>query len=83
MNEKEITRAIKEIPLGSKIQLVKSNGDTIEVQLMSHEVSGTEAKDYGQLVVPALPPAITVQGGSRFGNFRIEIEEISELTRIK
>ncbi|MEQ6168770.1 hypothetical protein AAOE16_16350 [Ekhidna sp. MALMAid0563] len=83
MTELKIKKAIKKIPLGSKLQLVKSNGDTIEVQLMSHEVSGTDAKDYGQIVVPALPPAITVKGGSRFGNFRIEIVEISELTQVK
>jgi hypothetical protein len=42
-----------------------------------------DAKDYGQIVVPALPPAITVKGGSRFGNFRIEIVEISDLTQVK
>lgn len=76
MSEEEIKHAIKDIPVGAKLQLVKNNGDIIEVRLMSHEVAGTEAKEYGELVVPALPPALTVQGGSRFGSFRIEAQEI-------
>ncbi|WP_420578286.1 hypothetical protein [Ekhidna sp.] len=82
MSEEEIKHAIKDIPVGAKLQLIKSNGDIIEVRLSSHDVSGTEEKDYGELVVPALPPAITVQGGSRFGSFRIEAQEIVKIAWI-
>ncbi len=82
MTEQEAYEAIKEVPLGSKLQLIKRNGDVIEVRLVSHEVRGTEKRDYGNLVVPALPPALTVQGGTRFGSYRIEVEDLVNIAWI-
>ncbi len=76
MTTEEAKNAIEEIPIGSKIQLIKKTGEIIEVKLASHEVSGTERIDYGNIVVPALPPALTVLGGARFGKFRIDLEDI-------
>lgn len=82
MTEQEALEAIRNIPLGSKLQLIKKTGEVIDVKLASHEVCGTEEKDYGTLVVPALPPALTVQGGTRFGNFRVDIEDIIKIAWI-
>ncbi len=76
MTEQEALDNIRDIPIGAKLQLIKKNGDIVQVQLASHDVSGTEKKEYGELVVPALPPAITVVGGTRFGKFRIDVEDL-------
>ena len=82
MTEKEALKIIQDIPIGSSIQVIKKNGGIMEVRLASHEGGGTEEKDYGQLVVPALPPAIIVQGGTRFGNFRLELDKIVDIARV-
>jgi len=76
MTEEEVRTAVDQIPVGAKIQVVKTNGAIVDVQLMNHEVEGVEKKSYGSIEVPALPPAITVMGGTRFGSFRIEASEI-------
>ena len=82
MTESQLKKQIQSIPIGSQLQVVKSNGEIIEVRLASHEVSGTKAIDYGEIVVPELPPALTVQGGTRFGSFRIDAEEIVKIAWI-
>lgn len=79
MTEEEVKAAIKDIPLGSQLQLIKKNGLIAEVSLASHDIEGIPKKDYGHLVVPELPPALIVFGGTRFGKFRIEVEEISHI----
>jgi hypothetical protein len=83
MTEAELKEAIKDFPLGTKLQILKKNGNIIEVTLSSHEVSGTEAIDYGNIVVPALPPAITVHGGTRFGNHRLDAADIVKIVRLE
>ena len=83
MTATETTKTIKDIPLGSNLQIIKKSGEIIEVRLASHDVSGTEKKDYGDLVVPALPPALIVQGGVRFGNYRLEVEDIIKISWIE
>ena len=82
MNIKQVKDTIKDLPIGSKLQLIKKNGDIIEVKLADHEVSGTEKKEYGELEVPALPPALIVTGGTRFGKFRIDIDELVDIARV-
>ena len=82
MTVKEAKNTIKDIPIGSWIQLIKKNGDIVELRLASHDVSGTKKKDYGILIVPALPPAMIVQGGTRFGNFRIDVKDIVKIAWI-
>lgn len=82
MTEQEVKNAIKDFPLGSKLQLIKKNGGIVTVRLASHEVEGTEKKDYGEIVVPGLPPAMIVSGGSRFGKFRIDADDIVDIARI-
>lgn len=82
MSQDEAKKIIQSTPVGTKLQLIKKNGDIIEVRLASQDVNGREAKDYESLVVPALPPAIIVQGTTRFGNFRIDTEEIVKIARI-
>ena len=79
MKVEEVKEAIADIPLGARLQIIKRNGAILEVVLMSYEVTGTEAKDYGELVVPALPPALIVRGGPRFGNFRVDVDEIIKI----
>lgn len=82
MTQQEALESIKNIPIGSKIQLVKNNGQITEVILASHEVEETVEKNYGRIVVPALPPALIVKGGSRFGNFRVEIDDVIKIAWI-
>ncbi|MEL7146772.1 MAG: hypothetical protein AAFO69_10420 [Bacteroidota bacterium] len=79
MTAEEVKDAIAGVPIGSKLQIIKRNGSILEAVLMSYEVTGIEAKDYGELVVPALPPALIVRGGPRFGNFRVDVEEIIKI----
>ncbi|MEM6644188.1 MAG: hypothetical protein AAF616_14500 [Bacteroidota bacterium] len=83
MTEAEALKKIKDIPIGSKLELIKSDGQVLEVVLASHEVAGTEKKDYGTLEVPALPPALTVQGGTRFGSFRVDLNEIIKIAWVE
>lgn len=79
MSEKEAKEIIQSIPIGSRLQLLKKTGEVFDVVLASHDTSGTEKKDYGTIVVPALPPALTVQGGTRFGSFRVELEDLVKI----
>jgi len=81
MTEKEAQNIIKDLPIGSKLQVVKKNGDIVEVVLASHETKSLEKKSYDNLEVPELPPAIIVQGG-RWGTFRMELEQISNIAQI-
>ena len=82
MTQQEAKNLIQNIPIGARLQLIKTNGSIIEVRLASHEVEGTEQKIYGELEVPALSPAIIVQGTTRFGNFRIDTDDIVDIARI-
>ncbi|MEQ8357940.1 MAG: hypothetical protein RH860_00535 [Cytophagales bacterium] len=81
MTEQETKDIIKDFPIGSKLEIIKTNGDIVEVTLASHETSGFEKSVQRTLEVPELPPAITVQG-KRWGAFRIEISEIVKIARI-
>lgn len=81
MNKNEVDDIIKDIPIGSKIQLVKKNGDIIDAVLASQDAEGTEEKDYGELKVPSLPPAIIIQG-KRWGVHRVEIEDLVKIARV-
>ncbi len=83
MTEKEIREAIKDIPLGANVQIIKKTGTILDAKLVSHEVSGLEKKDYGNLVVPALPPAVIVQARVRFGNFRVDIDDIVNIAWVE
>ena len=82
MSPEEVKEAIEDVPLGARLQIIKRNGAIVEAVLMSYEVTGTEARDYGNLVVPALPPALIVRGGPRFGNFRVDVEDIIKIAWI-
>ncbi len=81
MTEVDVKKVIKDFPIGAKLQLIKNNGDIIEVVLASHKTEAFEEKDYGTLKVPAMPPAITVQG-KRWGVYRIEIDELVDIARV-
>lgn len=82
MTAEEARQSIKDIPLGSKIQLIKKNGVITEVMLASHEIEETVEKNYGRIVVPSLPPAMIVKGNARFGNHRVEIDDIIKIAWI-
>ena len=81
MTTREVKHVIGSIPIGSKLQVIKTNGDIIEVSLASNEVSTIEPKIYNDLNIPAQPPAIEVQGG-RWGTYRLEISEIVNIARV-
>jgi len=81
MTQEEAQEAIKDIPVGSRLQLIKNNGEIVEVVLASRETSAVEEKTYDQLTVPELPPAITVQGG-RWGTYRIDLDDIVKIAQI-
>lgn len=83
MTEAEVKKAIKDIPLGSKVQLIKRNGDIVEVRLMSHDITSAEKKSYDGIEVPEMPAALTVRGGTRFGHFRVEIEDIVNIAWVE
>ena len=83
MTQKETEKVIRDIPIGSRIQIIKKNGHISEVRLASHDLSGIEEKDYGNLVVPAQPPAIIVNGRVRFGNYRIELDKIVNIAHVE
>ena len=82
MKVEEVKDIIKEIPLGSTLEVIKKNGDIIEVTLQSYEVEGTEKKAYDGIEVPALPTALIVGGGTRFGNWRLDIEDLVQIARV-
>ncbi|MEM9857914.1 MAG: hypothetical protein AAF843_11175, partial [Bacteroidota bacterium] len=79
----EVKETIKDIPVGARLQLIKKNGAIVEVRLASHEVTSIAKKDYGEIVVPELPPALIVRGRSRFGNFRQDIDELVKIAWIE
>ena len=79
----ETQSAIKDVPVGSVLQIIKKNGAIMEAILMSKVIEGTERKDYGNLVVPALPPALILRGGMRFGNFRLDLDDIVNIARVE
>ena len=81
MTEKEAHDIIKDLPVGAKLQLIKTNGDIVEVVLASQDISASEEKNYKDVKVPALPPAITVQGG-RWGTYRIDTDDIVKIAQI-
>jgi hypothetical protein len=76
MTKQEAKKAIKDIPIGAKIQLVQKSGNIMDVRLSSHDVSETEKKEYENATVPELPPALLVHGHIRQGNYRVELEDI-------
>ena len=79
----ETQSAIKDVPVGSVLQIIKKNGAIMEAILMSKTIEGTERKEYGNLVVPALPPALILRGGMRFGNFRLDLDDIVNIARVE
>lgn len=83
MNLSETRAAVEKIPVGSKIQIVKNNGDIIELRLASHVVEEIASQSFGEIVVPEQPPAIIVVGSTRFGQFRLEIEELLKIAWIE
>ena len=82
MTEQEARKAISEIPVGGKLQLLKKNGDIVELVLASHELEALEEKVYGKEVVPKMPPALIVQG-KRWGTFRQDLEEVLSIAHIE
>lgn len=83
MTKEETRNAIKDIPVGAKIQIIQKSGNIMDVRLSSHDVSETEEKEYGNTTVPALPPALLVHGHIRQGNYRVELEEIVRIAWVE
>lgn len=81
MTEQEAQSIIKNIPVGSKLQLVMTNGEIHDVVLASHETEGLDKKEYDTLVVPQMPPALIVQG-ARWGTYRLDIENIIKIAHV-
>lgn len=76
MTIEEAKEAIKDIPIGSRIQLLKRDGSVIDVNLSSYDISSIPEKKHRTVTVPEMPAALIVNGRMRFGNYRVEIEDI-------
>lgn len=83
MTKEEAERIIRNIPIGSKIQVIQKSGNIMDVRLSSHEVNKTEEKRYQTVTVPELPPALLVNGHIRQGNYRIELEDIVKIAWVE
>ena len=83
MNKEEATKAIKDIPIGAKIQVIQKSANIMDVRLSSHDVSETEKKEYENATVPGLPPALLVHGHIRQGNYRVELEDIVRIAWVE
>jgi hypothetical protein len=83
MTKEEAQKAIKDIPIGSKIQVIQKSGNIMDVRLSSHEVNDTEKKEYETLTVPELPAALLVHGHIRQGNYRVELEDILRIAWVE
>lgn len=81
MTEAEIKAVIADIEIGARLQVIKTNGDILDVILASHETGPTEEKQYDKLVVPAMPPALIVHGG-RWGSYRINAGDIVKIAKV-
>lgn len=81
MTEEEVRKIIEDIPTGSRLQIIMTSGEIKDVVLASHDTGALEEKNYEQLVVPALPPAIIVHGG-RWGTYRIEVGDIMHIAHV-
>ena len=82
MTPEEARNEVVKIPLGARIQLVKKDGSIMDAVLKSHIVESIEEKNYDSLKVPALPPAVIVHAGMRFGNFRVEVEDLVKISHV-
>lgn len=83
MTKEDAKEAIKNIPIGAKIQIIQKSGNIMDVRLSSHEVNKTEEKRYETVTVPELPPALLVHGHIRQGNYRIELEDIVRIAWVE
>jgi hypothetical protein len=83
MTKEEAKKAIKNIPIGAKIQVIQKSGNIMDVRLSSHEVGETSKKEYGTLTVPELPPALLVNGHIRQGNYRVELDDIVKIAWVE
>ncbi|HET8859606.1 hypothetical protein [Marivirga sp.] len=83
MTKDEAKKAIKDIPIGAKIQLIQKSGNIMDVRLSSHNVDETAEKQYDTLTVPKLPPALLVNGHIRQGNYRVELEDIVRIAWVE
>lgn len=81
MTEKDAHAIIKELPIGAKLQLIKKTGEIVDVQLANHDTSKIAKKQYDDLTIPELPPALIVQG-QRMGTYRIALEDIVKISHV-
>ena len=81
MTEQEVNDIIKDLPIGAQLEVIMKNGDVIDVNLSSHETAAKEAKEYSEVKVPELPPALIVKR-KRWASYRIELENISNIVRV-
>lgn len=83
MTKEDAKKAIKDIPIGAKIQVIQTSGNIMDVRLSSHDVDETVEKKYDTITVPELPPALLVHGHIRQGNYRIELTDIVKIAWIE
>jgi len=83
MTKEEAQKAIKDIPIGSKIQVIQKSGNIMDVRLSSNEVNETTEKNYEKIKVPQLPPALLVHGHIRQGNYRVDLEDIVNIAWVE
>ena len=81
MKPEEVKKVIQSVPLGSKIEVVKKNGNAIQVALKSYEIAGSEPKDFNGITIPEVPAALLV-AGPIFGDLRLEIADLARIATV-
>lgn len=81
MKPEEVKKVIQSVPLGSKIEVVKKNGNAIQVALQSYEIAGSEPKDFNGITIPEVPAALLV-AGPIFGDLRLEIADLARIATV-
>lgn len=83
MTKEEVEKIIQNIPIGAKIQVIQKSGNIMDVRLSSNEINETEQKNYENITVPKLPPALLVHGHIRQGNYRVDIKDIVNIAWVE
>ncbi len=81
MTLQEAKRIIQNVPLGSKIEVVKKNGNAIQVALQSYDITGSEQKVMNGITIPQVPAALLV-AGPIFGDWRLEIADLARIATV-
>ena len=80
MKSEEVRRLIKNIPLGSRIEIVTKAGSIFQVGLKRFDL-GRHRNELNGISVPAVPEAL-ILAGPTFGDWRLEIDSLAAISRV-